>query len=88
MTEYLTGKSDISRAPAEDSPIAKHYGWIQEIAEKYGCSLSDEAAEAAIHQALAVKCARVLADAGVYYQTPKGDAGLVRTMERVGSPRQ
>ena len=84
LKDYLTGKADIACAPAEDSPVAKHYSWVREIAEAHGCNLTDEAAEAAIHQALAVKCARVLADAGVYKHTPEGDAGVVRFMETVG----
>ena len=81
---YLTGAVSIDSAPDADSPLAKHYAWVREIAAEHGCALSDEAADAAIHQALAVKCARVLADAGVYKQTPEGDAGVLRFMESVG----
>ena len=47
-------------------------------------SLSAEEAQAAIREALAVQCARVLADAGVYKNTPEGNAGVMRFMESIG----
>ena len=64
--------------------LAKHYGWVCEIAEKIGTNLSKEQATAAIHEALGVKCARVLADAGVYKQTEEGRAGFVRFLNTLG----
>ena len=81
---YLTGALSVDEAPAEDSPLAKHFDWIKEVAEEYGTGLSGIEAESVIHKALAVKCARVLADAGVYKQTPEGDAAVLRFMESVG----
>ena len=54
------------------------------IAEACGTDLDDAGAEAALHRALAVKCARVLADAGVYKHTPEGDAGLLRFLRSIG----
>ncbi len=84
LKDYLTGKTAIDSVPGEDSPLSKHYDWIREIAAECGTSLTDEAAKTAINKALAVKCARVLADAGVYKHTEEGDAGVVRFMETVG----
>ena len=88
LEAYLTGETPLDRAPAEDSPLAKHYGWICEIAAQTGAQLSPAEANAAIRRALGVKCARVLADAGVYKQTPEGDAGLLRFLETAGFSRK
>ena len=84
MTEYLTGRKPLSEVPAQDSPLAKHWAWLNEIAAKTGCALTDQEAEAALHRALAAKCARVLEDSGVYKQTPEGDAGVLRFLESLG----
>ena len=84
LSEYLTGKRPMADAPAEDSPLFKHWEWLQGIAAETGCALSDEEAKAALHRALGVKCARVLADAGVYKHTAEGDAGVVRFLETIG----
>ena len=84
LEKYLTGETPIDQRPAEDSPLAKHYSWIVDIAGEVGTALSAEAANAAIRKALGVKCARVLADAGVYKQTPEGDAGVLRFLDSVG----
>ena len=84
LSEYLTGKRAMSDAPAEDSPLFKHCEWLRGSAADTGCALSDEEAEAALHRALGVKCARVLADAGVYKHTAEGDAGVVRFLETLG----
>lgn len=84
LEKYLTGETPLDVRPAEDSPLAKHYAWVLEIARETGASLSAEEAGAAIRKALGVKCARVLADAGVYKQTPEGDAGVLRFLASVG----
>ncbi|MBP3310899.1 MAG: UDP-glucose--hexose-1-phosphate uridylyltransferase [Butyricicoccus sp.] len=84
LEKYLTGDKAISERPAEDSPIAKHFDWLVSIAEETGTALTAEEANAAIHKALGVKCARVLADAGVYKQTEEGDAGVLRFLNTVG----
>ena len=62
----------------------QHYGWVCEIAAQTGTNLTQSEANAALRHALGAKCARVLADAGVYKQTPEGDAGLMRFLETVG----
>ncbi len=87
LEAYLTGETPLEEQPAADSPLYKHYGWVREIAAQTGTNLSAGAASAAIRHALGVKCARVLADAGVYKQTPEGEAGLMRFLESAGFAR-
>ena len=84
LKAYLTGARPIDDAPEADSPLAKHYGWIREIAAEAGTALTPEAADAALRRGIAAKCARVLADAGVYKQTPEGDTGVLRFLESLG----
>lgn len=84
LEKYLTGERSLSERPDESSPIAKHFDWLLSIAETTGATLTAQEATAAVHKALGVKCARVLADAGVYKQTPEGDAGVLRFMQTVG----
>ena len=84
LEAYLTGEKPLDEKPAEDDPLYKHYGWAREIAGKVGTNLTREQATEAIHEALGVKCARVLADAGVYKQTEEGRAGFVRFLNSLG----
>jgi len=84
LEKYLTGESDISVAPEADSPLEKHYAWIQEIAAKVGTQLSAEEAQKLMRAELTAKCAQVLADAGVYKQDAQGDAGVLRFLESIG----
>ena len=84
LEKYLTGAVALDDAPADDSPLQKHYAWVREIAAKHGSNLSPEAAQAALREGLADKCAQVLADAGVYKNTPEGNAGVLRFLESIG----
>ena len=84
LKDYLTGARPLEHAPEAGSPLEKHYAWICEIAAETGCALSDGEAKAALRRALAKKCARVLADSGVYKQTAEGDAGVLRFLESIG----
>ncbi len=84
LEKYLTGERALSDRPDEDDPLSKHYGWVVDIASKTGTKLTAEQATAAIHEALGVKCARVLADAGVYKQTKEGREGFVRFLNTLG----
>ena len=88
LEKYLTGETPLDCIPAEDSPLNKHYGWVKEIAAKTGTNLSHDAAEAAMRKALTMKCAQVLADAGVYKNTPEGNAGVLRFLESIGYRKQ
>ena len=87
LKDYLTGRTPMCAVPDADAPLAKHWRWLEEIVERHGCAMSDDEAEAVLHQELAVKCAQVLADAGVYKQTPEGDAGVMRFLESLGYRR-
>ena len=84
VEKYLTGESDISIAPAADTPAARHYAWAQELVSEYGAALTPEAAAEAVRTGVARKCRRVLADAGVYKQTPEGRKGFVKFLNTVG----
>ena len=84
LSGYLTGKLPIDQRPAEDSPILKHYEWVKEIAAKTGTGLTQDEAVQAIHAAMAVKCAAVLADAGVYKHDEAGRAGVLRFLNTLG----
>ena len=88
LEKYLTGETPLDQRPAEDSPLFKHYDWVCGIAAETGTQLSAEAANAALRKALGVKCARVLADAGVYKNTPDGNAGVLRFLRTVGFDAQ
>ena len=46
--------------------------------------MTAEEAGAAMRDALTLKCAQVLADAGVYKHTPEGDAGVLRFLASIG----
>lgn len=84
LEDYLTGETPLDRVPDESSPLFKHYGWISAIAQQTGTHLNRAQAEAAIHKALGDKCARVLADAGVFKNNDSGNRGVIRFMESIG----
>ena len=84
LNGYLTGEIPLEQRPADDSPILKHYDWIREIAAETGTALTQEEAVEAIHRALAVKCADVLKDAGVYKHDENGRAGVLRFLNSIG----
>ena len=84
LEKYLTGATPIDTAPEAGSPLEKHYAWIREIAAQRGTGMTAEEAGAAMRDALTLKCAQVLADAGVYKHTPEGDAGILRFLASIG----
>ncbi len=83
LRNYLTGDIPLTCAPAEDSPLLKHYPWIQQLCAAHGTSLTEEAAEEVLRAGLADKCARVLMDAGVYKQNEQGDKGILRFLAQL-----
>jgi UDPglucose--hexose-1-phosphate uridylyltransferase len=83
LSKYLTGEIATDEIPRGESPLRKHYTWINQIARVVGTELSHEAAMDAIHKALSDKCARVLADCGVF----KDDAGIEKFMATMGFKR-
>ena len=84
LEEYLTGAKPLQEAPAEGSPLSVHWAWLKEIAAETGTNLTKEEAAAALRRGIGAKCARVLADAGVYKQTPEGERALMRFLSSVG----
>ena len=78
LSGYLTGAIPLDDVPGEDSPLFKHYAWIREIAASTGNSLTPDQAMDAIRAAVAVKCASVLKDAGVYKHDAAGQRGVMR----------
>ena len=76
LEKYLRG--EISALPAE---LEKHLSWAEELKSR-----PDTAKDPgrALRRGLGEKCARVLADAGVYKNTFAGHAGLLRFLETLG----
>ena len=76
LSLFLQGKGGIPEGSA-------HENWIKEIAEKTGCSLTEEEADSALRSAVAETCYQVLCDAGVYKLNEAGKAGLNRFLKTV-----
>lgn len=84
---YLTGERALTDAPAADAPLARHWDWTRELVSRFGSANTPERATEIIHKGLGEKCRRVLADAGVYKQTPEGREGFVRFLNTCGFDR-
>jgi len=84
LAKFLTGETPMEFIPRGDSPLRQHYSWITKIAREVGTELTHDEAIAAIHKALGLKCARVLADAGVF----KDDEGTVKFLGTIGYTRK
>ena len=81
---YLTGQRALSDIPAPTEEVSKHYDWICELAKVNGSDMDAESAQRVLRQGLAAKCARVLADAGVFKNDEAGNAALLRFMGTLG----
>ena len=84
LEKYLTGETDASIVPEADSPLEKHYAWIQDIIARRGSGMSAEQAQTVLREELTLKCADVLRDAGVYKLDDAGDAGVLRFLKSIG----
>ena len=74
--------AEVERALTEDVPVAEaHAAWTRELRSQPGAK-DDPAATA--RRALGKKCARVLADAGVYKRDENGRAGILRFLSSIG----
>ena len=83
LEAYLTGERPMVR-PDENDVSAKHYDWVQQMIDKHGmCDNRDQAA-ALLRSEVALVCAQVLADAGVYKQDHAGNQGFIRFMNSLG----
>lgn len=83
LNGYLTGEKPLVR-PAESDPCAKHYDWLAEVVARHGIVQTSAEAEAILRQEVALVCAQVLADAGVYKRDEAGLAGFQRFMKTLG----
>ena len=83
LNGYLTGEKPLVR-PADSDPCAKHYDWLTEVVARHGLVQTSAEAEAILRQEVALVCAQVLADAGVYKRDEAGLAGFQRFMKTLG----
>ncbi|MNC63279.1 Galactose-1-phosphate uridylyltransferase [compost metagenome] len=70
-----------------EHPLSKHAEWIGELITRYGSSLTEQEATAAMQREVGLKFAAVLADTGVYKRTEAGMAAYDRFMEHMGFRR-
>jgi len=80
---YLTGAKPMV-CPDESDSSYKHYPWLMEIAAHYGTGMTGEEAEKVLRREVALVCAQVLKDAGVYKQTQNGLCGMLTFLETLG----
>lgn len=74
--------ADVERALVEGTPVAEaHAAWTEELRAQPGAK---EDPAGTVRRGLGKKCARVLADAGVYKHDENGRAGFVRFLESIG----
>lgn len=83
LAQVLTGQIGFDEAE-NDPACGKHMPWLREIAEKRGIISDLSEAESVLRSEVAVCCAQVLADAGVYKRNPEGDEGFRRFMKTLG----
>ena len=83
LEDYLTGERPLVRPDAADI-TAKHFDWIESILKRCGLCDTREQAGELLRQEVALVCAQVLADAGVYKQDERGLSGFKRFMASLG----
>ena len=83
LEDYLTGEKPLVRPDAND-PCEKHFDWLERIVQANGLTKTHEEAQTLLRKEVAVVCAEVLADAGVYKNTPEGLRGVGRFMGSLG----
>ncbi|HIW53505.1 MAG TPA: UDP-glucose--hexose-1-phosphate uridylyltransferase [Candidatus Ruthenibacterium merdigallinarum] len=81
VANVLCGKLDAEKAKA-DMPV--HADWIDELCAKYGTSLSPAKAADAVHTEIGAKFEACLEHAGVFKQTPQGQAAFARFLAKLG----
>ena len=79
VEECLLGKREVE---ALSNPA--HAEWTRELILKYGRMSDADKANAAVREEVALRCRRVLADAGVYKQTEQGRQAFKRFLNKVG----
>lgn len=83
LSAYLTGAREMVR-PDESDASYKHYDWLTDVVARNGLCKTAEEAEQLLRHEVALVCAQVLADAGVYKLDEKGTAGFLRFMQTLG----
>ena len=83
LIPYLTGEKALVRPDPAD-PEEKHFDWLSGIVSRCGLCSTSEEAENLLHKEVADVCAQVLADAGVYKQTPEGREAMLRFLASLG----
>lgn len=83
LSAYLTGAREMVR-PDESDASYKHYDWLTDVVARKGLCKTAEEAEQLLRHEVALVCAQVLADAGVYKLDEKGTAGFLRFMQTLG----
>ena len=83
LVPFLTGDRPLVR-PDPSDPSEKHFDWIQKIIDRDGLSATVDQAMDRLRSEIAVVCAQVLADAGVYKQNKEGREGFLRFLASVG----
>ncbi|MEO3944191.1 UDP-glucose--hexose-1-phosphate uridylyltransferase [Gorillibacterium sp. CAU 1737] len=85
IASWLAHASEAGQAAVieQDSPLAKHAVWMQELRAAYPSLNRAEAVEA-VRREVGRKFARVLLDAGVYKRDEQGQAGFHRFMHHAG----
>jgi len=86
IENILTGSTpyDAAALADESNPLSKHAGWIADMVAKNGCSMSSGDAHALLEREVGDICTHVLSDAGVYKDTPEGQAGIERFLSTLG----
>ena len=85
ITKYLTGEKTMTELAAlkEDHPLYKHIKWIEEMEKNNIRGTGHEVTEQ-IRNEIGKRFTRVLEDAGVYKNTPKGKAAFHKFMVSCG----
>ncbi len=89
LTEYLTGIKPYDQAALThpDHPLAKHALWLDGLIKTHGTHLTENQAEALLHQAVGDKCQRVLEDAGVFKTDAQGRVAFDTFLKTIGWQR-
>ncbi len=69
--------------PTWEGDMQKHQAWLCDIRSRHGVVAAEDA-ERVLREELAAKCARVLADCGVYPASPAGEAGMLKFLACAG----
>ena len=81
VAKVLAGRMDAAEAKAA---VPEHSDWIDFLVEKYGCGTSEAKALEIVKQEIGAKFETCLEHAGVFKQTPAGQAAFDRFLAKLG----